>query len=236
MGDVGAGYLSATAVMLGLIARRRTGHGQNVSTSLLNACLLNNSYVCLDEDGRELRQPELDRDHRGVGALDMLYPTASEWICIEAVRPEHWRRLCQAIGRPEIVIDPRFRTAEGREANRRELARLLESVFVTKPAAFWVELFDRHAVPCEQSRHVTLDDLFDDEELASRGWTSTYIHPTIGRFDQGGLLVGLSLTPGRNNMRSPRVGEHTRDILTEYGYTAEEIERLVSLGIVVSAP
>jgi crotonobetainyl-CoA:carnitine CoA-transferase CaiB-like acyl-CoA transferase len=232
MGDVGAGYLSATAVMLGLIARRRTGRGQNLSTSLLNACLLNNSYVCLDEQGRELRQPELDRDHRGVGALEMLYPTASGWICIEAVRPGHWPRLCRAIGRPEIVTDPRFRTAKAREVNRRELARLLESVFVTQPAPVWVERFDRHGVPCEQSLPVTLDDLFDDEELARLRWTSSYVHPTIGRFDQAGLLVELSLTPGRNNMSSPRVGEHTREILTEYGYTDGDIERLGSLGVV----
>ena len=232
MGDVGAGYLSATAVMLGLIARDRTGLGQNVSTSLLNACLLNNSYVCLDEEGRELRQPELDRDHRGVGALDMLYPTASDWICIEAVLPDHWPRLCRAIGRPDLAIDPRFGTAERREANRYELARLLESVFLTQKAAFWVELLDQHDVPCEQSRQVTLDDLFDDEELASLGWTSSYVHPELGRFDQGGLLVGMSLTPGRNHLRSPAVGEHTRDILAEYGYTNKEISRLVSLGVV----
>jgi crotonobetainyl-CoA:carnitine CoA-transferase CaiB-like acyl-CoA transferase len=236
MGDVGAGYLSATAVMLGLIARRRTGCGQSVSTSLLNACLLNNSYVCLDGQGRELRQPELDRDHRGLDALDMLYPTASDWICIEAVRPEHWPRLCGAIDRPELVTDTRFRTAEGRQVNRRELAGLLESVFVTQPAAFWVALFDRHNVPCEQSLQVTLDDLFDDEELTSLGWTSRYVHPTIGRFEQGGLLLELSLTPGRNNMRSPQVGEHTLEILTEYGYAEEEIERLAALGVIASAP
>ena len=68
-GDTGAGYLSTLAIVLGLIARERTGVGQEVSTSLMNACLLNTSYVTLDEDGRELRQPALDRDQRGIGPL-----------------------------------------------------------------------------------------------------------------------------------------------------------------------
>ncbi len=233
-GDTGAGYLSTLAIVLGLIARERTGVGQEVSTSLMNACLLNTSYVTLDEDGRELRQPALDRDQRGIGPLCMLYPTATEWICLNAVLEEHWTRLCVAIDRVDLLADTRFETHEARSRNRDELAALLEAVFKTTDADRWMDRFDQAGVPCEKSVARTVDEIFDDAERQELGWVSSYDDAVLGKFDQAGSLVALSRTPGPNNLTTPQVGEHTRDILRELGYSDSEIDAFVAKGAVAT--
>jgi crotonobetainyl-CoA:carnitine CoA-transferase CaiB-like acyl-CoA transferase len=231
-GDTGAGYLSALAIILGLIARQRCGEGQEVSTSLLNACLLNTSYVTVDEDGQELRQPVLDGDQRGISALCMLYPTATEWICINAVFDDHWSRLCTAIDRTELQTDARFSTDEARARNRHHLAALLEEVFKGQDADHWMDLFDRAGVPCEKSVPRTADEIFDDQELRRLGWVSSYDDAVLGTFDQAGPLVTLSRTPSVNHLTTPRVGEHSRAILKDLGYHDSDIDSFVSRGAV----
>jgi crotonobetainyl-CoA:carnitine CoA-transferase CaiB-like acyl-CoA transferase len=227
MGDTGAGMLSAIGVVQALRERRRTGRGQFVDTSIVAACLVNTSYafVAADGTGAAASRPRLDRDQLGLGPLYRLYRTGDDgWLCLAAVTDAHWDALRRALG-------PDGPGPDGR-SDPEALAELLKRVFAKRSAAEWFEVLDGAGVPCEVSSPTFALEVFDDPELAAKGWTVSYPHPAVGRVDQLGTLVDLSDTPGRIGGPPLVVGERSRDVLRQLGYEPDEIDGLVAAGVV----
>ena len=124
----------------------------------------------------------------GFGPRYRLYATLDGWLCIAAVRDEHWRALCIAIGQPELVetldgdalaIDPGGR------------------VRVEDCGRDWFEVLDAHGVPCEVSSETWGEDWFDDPDVIANGWVTDYTHDIWGRFEQPGRFFDFSDTPSR---------------------------------------
>jgi crotonobetainyl-CoA:carnitine CoA-transferase CaiB-like acyl-CoA transferase len=235
-GDTGNGFLSAVAVIQALYHRRRTGEGQRIDTSILGACLVNTSYAYAGADGVTAPRLRLDADQLGLSALYRLYHTQDGWICLAALRVEHWEALCKALGRVDLVHDPRFDTAASRAAHDSDLATELEDVFTDRTAAAWFELLDSFGVPCEVSSPTFALEVFDDPQMKAQQWVTSYRHPTVGALDQFGLLFDFSETPGRIAGPPLVVGDCTEQILDELGYDEAAIATLVRDGVVATAP
>ncbi|MEX1007162.1 MAG: CoA transferase [Acidimicrobiia bacterium] len=233
LGDLGNGFLSAIGMLQALYHRDRTGEGQFVDTSILNACLLNSSYAWLTADGRAAERPHLDAQQLGITALYRLYQTQEGWLCLAAVTDAHWEHLGKALGRDDLRGDERLATAAGRLAHDAELWSTLEDTFATRTAADWFELLDAAGVPCEISSDTFALGVFDDPELIERGWVTSYEQGLVGRLDQAGLLFDFSETPGRIAGPPLVVGDSSREILREIGYDELDIDALVTEGVVL---
>jgi crotonobetainyl-CoA:carnitine CoA-transferase CaiB-like acyl-CoA transferase len=234
LGDLGNGMLSATAVLHALVHRDRTGQGQLVTTSIVYAHLLNNSTHWADAEGRlGAGQPHLDALALGLSTLERLYPCETGWICIAAA--DHWPELASALQRPDLITDPRFATVDGRRVHDADLAAILEPLFARRTAAAWDERLTAAGVPAEVSSETFSLELFDDPELASRGWISTVDQALVGTFEAPGDLVSFSGYDRVDRLPPLVVGSHTREILTSLGYDGATIDELIRGGVATEA-
>src|SRR5579885_31091 len=225
-GDTGNGFLSAIAVIQALYHRDRTGQGQFVDTSIINAALLNTSYAVARADGRPVPRPQIDGLQYGYSAGHRIYQTKQGWLCLLLLTQEHWDALCAVLGVPELVRDPRFADADARHRNDAALAAILEERFMRAAAAEWFAPLDAAGVPVEIVSEDFSRKLHDDPEFRKRRWVVSYPHPVVGKLDQIGLLVDLSDTPGVIQGRPLVVGEHTQELLRGLGYDDEQIKTL----------
>jgi crotonobetainyl-CoA:carnitine CoA-transferase CaiB-like acyl-CoA transferase len=191
MGDLGNGFLAAIGIVEALYHRMRTGEGQLVETSILNACLATSSGTFAFPDGTGPDRPKLDAMQLGYHALYRLYDTADGWICVAAVTQAHWRRLCAAIARPDLADDARFVDADARTANDDDLTKLLEDIFAADSAKAWFAALDHAGVPIEVSAPGSLTAPADTPFLT------------------------FSVTPASVSGDAPALGAHTDEILAE---------------------
>jgi crotonobetainyl-CoA:carnitine CoA-transferase CaiB-like acyl-CoA transferase len=228
MGDTGNGLLSVIGVIQALLHRKRTGEAQGVDTSILNACLLTASRAAVQTDGSSIPRPHLDRMQLGLSATYRLYATSDGWLCLAVATDDQWHALAAAMGHPEWAAEEQFATVDGRQQNDKNLMPLLESAFLTRSADAWFDVLDAAGVPCEVSTASFVADAFDDPELRAAGLVVTQQHPQLGRFEHIGTLINFSDTPGTIWGPPPLVGQHTREILHEYGLDDEAIDSLVA--------
>jgi crotonobetainyl-CoA:carnitine CoA-transferase CaiB-like acyl-CoA transferase len=184
-------------------------------TSIVNAQLLNTSYVVSTSDGRGFDRPRIDGMQLGFSATHRLYECEQGWLCLVLVTEDDWRRFAVAVG-----LDVAARLDD------EKLAQVLEHKFRGRPAAEWLELLDAAGVPCEVSDPNFALQLHDDPEMVRRGWVVSYRHPFVGKLDQIGVPYDFSETSARVQGPPLVVGQHSRDILRELGYSPEQIDEL----------
>lgn len=226
MGDTGNGFLSALAVIQALYHRRRTGEAQRVDTSIINAGLLNTSHASLMANGEGIPRHHLDGMQLGLSALYRLYQTSDGWLCIAVVTEAQWRAFAEVPGAQHLKQDARFASGASRTANDKALATELEHLFAMRPAAQWFEILDRAGVPCEVSNETFPREMFADPEMREQGLLTELKHEQLGKVEHFGHLIFFSDTPGRIFGAPPLVGQHTREIMKEYGYEESEIDAL----------
>jgi crotonobetainyl-CoA:carnitine CoA-transferase CaiB-like acyl-CoA transferase len=199
MGDLGNGFLAAIAVTQALYHRERTGQGQEVGTSILNACLATSSGTFAFPDGSGPDRPRLDAMQFGFGALYRLYETADGWICLSAITDPHWHSLCDAVDRSDLAADDRFVDAAARRANDGDLTKTLEETFAARSANDWFAVLDQAGVPVEISAPGLLTAPADTPFLQ------------------------FSATPASVPGESPVLDEHTDEVLAELDLPADVI-------------
>ena len=131
--DVGGATLSAIATLMAIYHRDRTGEGQFVDGSLLNAGLWYNSDAFISDRPDARRRPTLNRSQTGTGADYRIYETAQGSICVAALSQQHWERFCEVLGRPRLAADTRLHTHHGRVDYRDELESIFEPIFKAEP-------------------------------------------------------------------------------------------------------
>ncbi|WP_026941985.1 CaiB/BaiF CoA transferase family protein [Hellea balneolensis] len=200
LGDTGNGFLTAVGICNALMERERTGKGQFVDTSIVNACLLNTSYAVAKPDGSAVARERLNADQTGYGDYYRLYECSDGvWIQVAAISEAHKAALDEVAGQDKIAS---FKAATS-DVQMKVLAD------ATIPAAI---------SDAEASRR-----LFDNEDYKAKGWTAEYHHPYVGKLEQIGLTYNLSDTPGVIGTAPLIVGDCTKAILEEIGYSEEEI-------------
>ncbi len=232
MGDTGNGFLSAIGVIQALYHRAITGEPQSVDTSIINAGLLAASMTSLRPDGQSLPRPHLDRMQLGLSALYRLYETADGWLCVAVNDNAQWRAFAEALGCSDLVNDARFADAEARAAHDAVLWERFEPVFRERSAQEWFTVLDGRGVPCEIADGGFSRRVHDDPEMQELGLVVKQEHPKLGRFEHFGTTIDFSDTPTRVCGPPPLVGQHTREIMREYGYDDDEIDKLIAASAV----
>ncbi len=224
MGDTGNAMLAAIAITAALYHREKTGEGQAVSTSIVNAGLFHTSYAWIHADGTPTEWDHVDKEQYGLGPFYRLYECAEgAWVFLAAVSSEERARLFEVLG-VEVEPDPD------------ETAAQLASYFRSRSAADSFAHLDNVGVPIEVVDEEFCRQLFDDPEARSADLISDTWSGSVGRFQDPGLLVNSSPTGGVIQRGPCMCGEHSREILVEHGFSDAEIERLIEGKAIVDAP
>ncbi len=227
--DLTAGLFLAQGILVALLERERSGRGQWVHTSLLQAMVTMLDFQAARWliDGEI--PPQAGNDHP-TGIPTGVFTTSDGHINVAASGQVMYRRLCEAIGAAHLVDDPRFRTMADRSKNRAALNEALNRIFATRPSAEWIERLNQAGVPCGPILNVK--EVFENEQVQHLGLAVTVRHPSRGEIRVQNLPVTLSRTPGAVRMPAPEHGQHTDEILRELGYSAQEIAQLRADGAV----
>ncbi len=220
-----------TALALALYHKARTGEGQYVETTML----MSNLYLCSDDFIRYHGKPdrlEPDQALRGLHALHRLYETKEGWVFLTCPLEEEWQGLCRAIGREDLIADPRFATRELRLRSDEWLVSILWPIFKERTAEEWEKCLDQYDVACARADAQRYEDfLLADPGLKEAGLVVDVEHATIGGMKRVSPAVEFSLTPGRAG--PPHLfGEDTPRILAELGISQAEIDDLRAKGVI----
>jgi crotonobetainyl-CoA:carnitine CoA-transferase CaiB-like acyl-CoA transferase len=210
LGDLGAALFGLVGVLAALVERGRTGRGQYVTTSLYECQLAMHvnwatSYFATGE-----RPTALGSGHPNLAPYQA-FPASDGYFVIAVGNDAMWASLCEAIGRSELVTDPRFAHNRDRVENRESLERELTSAFASQTVEHWCALLAQRAVPVSPIRH--LDEIYSDPHTAALGMVGTVDHPTLGPLKQVAFPVNFSGQRPRLTSAPPVLGADNDEVL-----------------------
>lgn len=212
--DVTAGMFLAFGVLAAVEARHRTGRGQHVETSLLEAATSLAVYESAHYFATGTRPARIGQAHRGSSPYQC-FETADGYLTVGASQQKFFVQLCEIAGCPDLVGDPRFASVAQRVANNDALVDLLAARLRTRPSAHWLAALEAVGIPAGPVLHY--DEVFTDPHVLARDMVARTDHPVTGPFHTLGVTVKLSETPGAVRRPAPRLGEHTAEVLRERG-------------------
>jgi crotonobetainyl-CoA:carnitine CoA-transferase CaiB-like acyl-CoA transferase len=220
--DLLGGIYAAQGILLALQARHRTGRGQRVETSLLEAIVSTLSWsagIYFDTG----KTPGPAGNHHPLSSPHGVFTGSDRPFNIAVGNEAMWRSFVKVIGRPELAGDERFTKLGRRIKNRDALTAEINAALKAHPAQYWIDLFNETGIP--SGPILTIEEMFNHPQAAAREMLVKLAHPALGEFKTTGLGVKLSETPGRIT-RPPLVGEHTDEVLGAHGFTDDEIAHL----------
>jgi crotonobetainyl-CoA:carnitine CoA-transferase CaiB-like acyl-CoA transferase len=229
LSDLAAGLFSAYGILCALEYRERTGLGQLVDTSLLEAAMALTVWESTEYWVTGEAPKALGSAHR-LSAPYQALKAADGYFTVGANNDRLYEGFCRVIGRADLREDARFATGAGRRKHRKALILEIEKTTVTEPRAFWLERLDKEGVPAGPINNYA-EALADPQTLA-RKMVVDLIHPGAGPIKALGVPVKLSDTPGAVDKAAPILGQDTAAILVELGYTEAERRDLEARGIV----
>lgn len=230
--DITAGLLAVIGILAALQSRERTGQGQMVETSLLEAGIIHTYW----QSAMALATGESPGPMGSAHPLTAPYQafqTADGWIVVGGANQNNWRRLTEVLEAPALAEDPRFRDNDGRMANLKQLEAELNARFRLRPSAAWLALLDAAGVPAGPVYDVA--EMHRDPQVLAREMVVEVPHSTLGPVKTLGLPIKFSDTPGGPRRGAPLYGEHSRAVLAEQGFAPAEIEALIASGAVAAS-
>jgi crotonobetainyl-CoA:carnitine CoA-transferase CaiB-like acyl-CoA transferase len=225
--DLGAGLFALAGILAALFHRTRTGLGQYIDTSLLEAGVALSVWEATEYfSGRGIPQPT-GSAHR-LSAPYQAIRCSDGYITLGAANDRLFVRLCGLLGHPEWTQRPEFASDAGRVANRTTLAELIEGITSESPRRHWLDLFDANDIPCGPINDY--EQMTQDPQVVARRMVLETEHPALGRLRTLGSPLKMSGTPPEPGRRAPLLGEHTTDVLLQAGYTEAEIAELRRMG------
>ena len=228
LADLSAGVFAAMGILVALHERGRSGHGQWVQTSLLQAQI----FMLDFQAARYLVSGEIAGqagNNHPTGAPTGVFRTKDGYVNI-APTPVMWRRFCKAIDREDLIEHPSYATPKDRRNHRDELNKLIGEITGTMTSSVVVERLNRAGIPCGPI--YTIDQTFADPQVRHLGIAQNVDLPALGSIKLVGQPFTLSRTPSRLIKSAPEYGEHTHEILTEFGYSSEDIARFRQAGTI----
>jgi formyl-CoA transferase len=216
--DLTAGLFAALGILVALFEREESGKGQEVQTSLLQAQI----FMLDFQASRWLNAREVPKqagNNHPTSIPTGVFKTSDGHINVAAVGGTMWERLCHAIGAEALLADPAYATAAARSKNRDALNALLDTYFVQRPGAEWVEKLNAAGVPCGPI--YSMDQVFADPQVEHLG-----IVQSLEKLRVVGQPMTLGRTPSRLVAKPPGRGEHTSEVLRDAGFSEFEIDSL----------
>jgi crotonobetainyl-CoA:carnitine CoA-transferase CaiB-like acyl-CoA transferase len=228
--DLAAGLFGTIGILGALHHRSKSGAGQQVDTSLVDAGLALSVWeVAVYFTTGQVPEP-LGTAHR-LTAPYQAFRCADGFITIGAANDRNFQKVARVLGHHEWLTDERFTGNHQRVGHREELARLIEEETIRQPAAFWLSELERAGVPCGPI--LDYEDALTTPQAIAREMTVDVDHPTLGPLRTLGTPIKMSATPLNPKRRGPLLGEHTDQVLSQAGYTDGEIEQLRNGGVVI---
>ena len=222
--DFGGGIYLVAGLLAALFDRERTGEGQEVSVSLLDATmsLLINYSVAVMDGGADVKPP-------GSGHPQLVpyqaFPTSDGFVVVATGTNKTYRTLCEALARPDLATDARFASNQSRVANRAGIVAELSAVFRQHGTAHWIDLLEAADIPCAPVNE--LSGAFDELKTTAPDMVQRVAHPALGSVAQLGVPFKFSACGGDIRRPPPMLGEHTDEVLsTLLGRSAKDIEML----------
>jgi CoA:oxalate CoA-transferase len=221
--DTVGGLNAAFAIMAALYYRERTGEGQFIDIALLDSIMPLMGWVAANLLIGE-QQPLLLGNDNFTAAPSGTFRTKTGHINIAANQQQQWEDLVDTLGLPELKADPRFQERDTRKANRCLLTPILEKNLMQNTTAYWVEALNAKGIPAGEI--LSLNEALSSEQAQYREVIAEMEQPGIGKIKVFNMTAKFSKTPGRIDAPVPRLSEHTESILTELGYSDEEMKVL----------
>jgi crotonobetainyl-CoA:carnitine CoA-transferase CaiB-like acyl-CoA transferase len=212
---------ASQAITAALLARERTGQGQHVRLSMLEAVL---AFLWASDMGNQTFVGDEPSRQEPASAIDLIYETADGYITAAALTDRQWAGLAHAVERPEWLEDERFKTSALRQKNIDARLQLTQEALMTRPAAEWLERLTAAGVPCAPV--LTRNEVIRHPHVREMEIVVETEHPTAGRLRQTRPAARFSRTPAGIRHGAPGLGEHTQQILADLGYSAAEIAEL----------
>jgi len=215
--------LACQAILAALFVRERTGRGQRVQTSLLQAVLALQSGLVVDYPGHEVV-------YRNTPTYRLYQAGDGESFFLAVGNQSFWVKLCKVIGREDLAQDPRFGSWVARRDNAEALMPLLESAFASRPAAEWVRILTDNDIPAARTQ--SLQQFMRDPAVLHHKMIVQYDHPELGLLSLMGQPLRFSETQAPDAGPPPMLGQHTTQVLRQAGYADHEIADLRRRGVV----
>jgi crotonobetainyl-CoA:carnitine CoA-transferase CaiB-like acyl-CoA transferase len=230
--DINAGILAFGGILAAYIHKLKTGRGQLVDTSLMEAALQQTYWQAAIFFATGTSPGPTGSAHV-LTAPYQAFRSKDGWINIGGANQANWERIADVLEHPEWRSDPRFATNSSRMENIDVLVALMETVLATRSKAEWLAAFDAAGVPAGPVH--SLGEALTHPQTLARGMVVELAHAEAGATKALGCPVHLSQTPVRITRPAPTLGQHTREVLRESGYADAEIERLIAAGVVLAA-
>jgi crotonobetainyl-CoA:carnitine CoA-transferase CaiB-like acyl-CoA transferase len=227
--DINAGILAALGIVSALVARSTTGKGQMVETSLMEAAIQQTYWQAAIYFATGQNSGPTGSAHI-LTAPYQAFPAKDGWINVGGANQSNWERIVKVIGRPELAQDPRFLTNGDRMKNLAALTPLIAERLEKRPSADWIREFEAAGVPVGPVNKI--GDMLADEQVRARDMVVEVDHARAGRVKALGHPIKFSDTRGEVKRAAPLLGQHTREVLGELGYSAARIDELVGEGAI----
>jgi len=227
--DITAGILGATGVLAALINREKTGEGQRVDTSLFEAGIVHTYWQSAIAVATGKSPGPLGSAHP-LTAPYQAFKTKDNWITVGASNQKTWLRLIKALNKEELQEDERFNSNDNRMSNLTSLVEVLQKEILKKTSKEWIDIFDKEGLPCGPINSIT--EMHNDPHTIDRKMIIEVENKKAGKSKAIGMPIKFSKTKIENSTGAPVFGEHTDEVLQNFGYSDTEIKDYKTRGIV----
>jgi crotonobetainyl-CoA:carnitine CoA-transferase CaiB-like acyl-CoA transferase len=218
---------AAQAVTAALLARERTGKGQHVRLSMLDAVL---NFLWASDMGGQTYVDQPVSNQAAASFIDLIYETQDGYMTVSTMTNKEWEALSRAFERPDLLEDPRFKTPQLRGHNVNDRLGVVQEVLLSKTTREWLDIFDQEDVPSAPA--LTRDEVIKHPQVIASDILREHDHPIAGRLRQARVAARFEGTPPSEPRGAPQLGEHSDEVLIELGFSDEEISALKASGAV----
>ena len=230
LSDISAGHIAVSGILAAYIQRLKTGKGQHVDTSLLEAAIVHTYWISSTAFATG-HTPVATGSAHAIATPYQALATKDGYVNVGCATQGLWERLLKVLGDEHLATDKRFQDNPSRHIHRQELILRLGEIFSLRKTTHWVDALSKGGVPCGPVLSIT--DMHRDPQVLERKMVIKVQHSILGEMDAIGCPVKLSGSDSPSSYGAPILGEHSIEVLTSYGIQKNEIAKLVESGVVL---